>query len=159
MFSIAVQPPAQARANAKLYPPVIAKGRPAGTTEIDAPYLFATAVLRDADGNLSLDRLRGTLSATGLCLEETRSSSGTGQPVAFMFPDLSVAYEGSYSIRVDVYYVDYQDGQGAVLVDQVETRMFDISDLDVPSQRPSSEERSIIRKLRDQGHPVPSSPV
>lgn len=137
MFNIGVQPPAQARAGAKLYPPVIAKGRPAGTTEDDIPYLFATAILLDAEGNPVPEQLGGSFSAAAVGLDEQRrSSSSTGHPVAFMFPDLNVAYEGTYSIRVDVYRVDYVSGQGAILVDQVETRMFEVCDVDVPCQRP-----------------------
>ncbi|CAI4218071.1 unnamed protein product [Parascedosporium putredinis] len=145
---------------AKLYPPVIAKGRPAGTTEDDIPYLFATAILLDAEGNPVPEQLGGSFSAAAVGLDEQRrSSSSTGHPVAFMFPDLNIAYEGTYSIRVDVYRVDYVSGQGAILVDQVETRMFAVCDADVPCQRPSSDERSVLRKLRDQGYSVPSSPA
>jgi hypothetical protein len=135
MFSVAVQPPSQARANTRLYPPLIAMGYPSGTTEADVPYLFATAVLRDSEGNLIPEQLIGTLTAGGACAEDRRLA-GTSQPIVFMFPNLSVAYEGSYSIRVDVYRVDFRDAQGAILVDQVESRTFDVYDVDVPSQKP-----------------------
>ena len=131
MFSIAVQPPSQARACRTLYPPIIAKGRPASnTTEADVYYMFATAVLRDAEGNLLTEHLDGTLSASGMFLEERRAGS-----VVFMFPDLAVPCSGTYSVRVDVYKVDCT-GQGAVLLDQTETRIFDVYDADVPPERP-----------------------
>ncbi|SPO00593.1 uncharacterized protein DNG_03342 [Cephalotrichum gorgonifer] len=153
MFSIAVQPPAHARASRKIYPPVIAKGRlTSNTTEADVCYMFATAVLRDAEGNLLTDRLDGTLSASGMFLPERRAGD-----VVFMFPDLAVPYSGAYSVRVDVYKVDCT-GEGAVLLDQAETRIFEVYDGDVPPERPSSEEWLIIRKLHDQGHRIPSCP-
>lgn len=184
MFSIAVQPPSQARARRTLYPPIIAKGRAASTTtEADVYFMFATAVLRDAEGNLLTEVLAGTLSASGMFLEERRAGN-----VVFMFPDLVVPDSGAYSVRVDIYKVD-STGQGAVLVDQTETQTFEVYDSDVPSERPcksapenrpppglcwdlgpvgavsvelthvlAPEERSVIRKLRDQGHRVPSGP-
>lgn len=131
MFSIAVQPPSQVRACRTLYPPIIAKGRPtSNTTEADIYYMFATAVLRDAEGNLLTENLDGTLSASGMFLEERRAGN-----VVFMFPDLAVPCSGTYSVRVDVYKVDCT-GQGAVLLDQTDTRIFEVYDVDVPSERP-----------------------
>lgn len=131
MFSVAVQPPTQARACRALYPPIIAKGRTSSnTTEADVYYMFATAVLRDAEGNLLTEHLNGTLSASGMFLEER-----AGGNIVFMFPDLSVPCSGAYSVRVDVYKVDCS-GQGAALVDQTETRLFNVYDADVPTQRP-----------------------
>lgn len=181
MFSIAVQPPSQARACRTLYPPIIAKGRAASTTtEADVYFMFATAVLRDAEGNLLMETLAGTLSASGMFLEERRAGN-----VAFMFPDLVVPNSGAYSVRVDIYKMDCT-GQGAVLLDQAETQTFDVYDSEVPPERPcksalttsglcwdrspvgavsaelthalAPDERSVIRKLRDQGHRVPSGP-
>lgn len=132
MFSIAVQPPSQARARRALYPPIIVKGRAASTTttEADVYYMFATAVLRDAEGNLLTEALTGTLSASGMFLEERRAGA-----VAFMFPDLVVPGSGAYSVRVDVYKMDCT-GQGAVLVDQAETRTFKVYDSELPPERP-----------------------
>lgn len=131
MFSIAVQPPSRTRVCRTLYPPVIAKGRPSlDTTEEDVYYMFATAVLRDAEGNLLTEHLDGTLSASGMFLEERRVGN-----VVFMFPDLAVPCSGTYSVRVDVYKVDCT-GQGAVLLDQTETRTFEVCDVDVPPERP-----------------------
>ena len=131
MFSIAVQPPSQARVCRALYPPIVAKGRLVSSPdEADVYYMFATAVLKDAEGNLLTENLDGTLSASGVFLEERRTGS-----VVFMFSDLAVPCCGTYSVRVDVYKVDCM-GQGAVLLDQTETRIFRVYDVDVPSERP-----------------------
>lgn len=131
MFSVAVQPPSQAQACRPLYPPIVAKGRPSSnTTEADVYYMFATAVLRDAEGNLLTEHLDGTLSASGMFLEERRAGS-----VAFMFPDLVVPCSGAYSVRVDIYKMDCT-AQGAILVDQAETRIFEVYDAYVPPERP-----------------------
>lgn len=131
MFTIAVQPPSAAGPSRTLYPPIIARSRPSpSTTEADVYYMFATAVLRDAEGNLLTENLGGTLSASGMFLGDRRGGS-----VAFAFADLAVPCEGEYSVRVDVYKVDCS-GQGAVLVDQAETRVFGVYDGDVPPERP-----------------------
>ena len=130
MFTIAVQPLARAQACRTLYPPIIAKGQPASdTAEADVYCTFATSVLWDAEGNLLTEHLNGTLSASGMFLEE----QGVGN-VIFIFPDLAVPFSGTYSIRVDVYKVDYA-GQGAVLLDQTETQIFQVYDVDVPLER------------------------
>jgi len=150
MFSVAVQPPTQTRTCASVYPPVVVRGRASSTAQTDAAYAFAMVVLKDGEGNVLSDYLApDSTTTTGIFIPESRNCGGGGGggdgssgpmgsgSVAFLFPDLAVPYTGSYSIRVDIYKVDYDDPhQGAVLVDQVETRRFVVYDADVPVQGP-----------------------
>jgi len=169
MVAIVVQPPTQIAANTQFYPPVVAGARMADTARehTDLSYVFATAVLLDPTGNVLEGLLGGALVVTGASLPDAQGRGGGGGSSAlgnsaslyFVFPDLHISWAGSYSIRVDVYVVDYDDPQGAKLLEQAETRPIAVYDEDVAVERPSPGERAILRRLRDYGCGLPDSPV
>ena len=130
MVSIVVQPPSQTSVDTQFYPPLVARTRvaPAAVND-DYGYVFAMAVLLDHNGDALEGQLQGTGTlSSGMSLVDTGSrgggsSSSLGEPsIYFAFPDLYVLYAGTYTIRVDVYVVDYEDPQGTQLIQQTETR-------------------------------------
>jgi len=143
MVSIVVQPPSQTSVDTQFYPPLVARTRVAPSAADDGySYLFAMAVLLDHNGDALEGQLQGTGTlSSGVSLMDYNGSRGggsssSGQPsVYFTFPDLFVLYAGTYSVRVDVYVVDYEDPQGAQLVQQTESRSITVHEDDVAVER------------------------
>ncbi|POR31409.1 Uncharacterized protein TPAR_08374 [Tolypocladium paradoxum] len=152
-ITIGVQPPKRTRAGACLYPPVVAK-QSVRESDPDVDY-FATAVLLDRQGSVVDGFLEGTKAASRFEVAQSKTA-----PASFVFPftDLSISQLGTYTIRVDVYQVSPGDSAGAALVEQLATRVVSVFDADIPSETPSDEERSLMRRARDAGLPMPSSP-
>ena len=142
MVSVAVQPPSQTSINTQFYPPLVAKTRLDRTPEDeDYSYVFATAVLLDHNGHVLEGQLHGNtlLSTATKVMDPGRggASSSSGQPsLYFTFPDLFVTSPGTYTIRIDVYVTDYEDPQGAQLIQQTETRQFTVYEDDVAVEKP-----------------------
>jgi len=172
-FQIGVQPPKKAQAGAYLYPPVIAKHsvrRPEG----DVDY-FATAVLLDRRGAVVDGYLEGTKAASRYEVASSKSSTAS-----FMFPfaDLSIAHAGTFTICIDVYQFVPGDYAGAALVAQLGTRAISVVAGEAATESPckflceaapaitarpranmtttASDERSLMRKARDAGLPLPA---
>ncbi|KAG7135148.1 hypothetical protein HYQ45_007009 [Verticillium longisporum] len=160
MVSIAVQPPTETQTCRPIYPPVVAQTHVRAGGRHNNTHLFATAALLDDQGRVLDGQLGGALVATGYAVED-RGSGSRHQSVAFAFPDLALTYAGVYSIRVDVYRVNYDDGDtdNATMIDQAETELFYGFSEAVAVQRPTSEERSLLRKLRQSGCDIPSTPT
>jgi len=149
MASIAVQPPTQNPTNTQLYPPVVARIRADGIAsaeQSDFAYLFAMAVLLDHNGNILEGQLGGTPVVTGMHMLDgsggSGSSSSAPSSLYFAFPDLYMSWAGTYSIRIDVYVVDYHDPNGARLLAQAETRSIAVYDEDVAVERPGKRDPS-----------------
>ena len=145
MAAIVVQPPSQTMTNTPFYPPVVARTRVeglVGAEQTDYSYVFAMAVLLDSNGNVLEGQLGGTVMATGTSVVENWGSGGGGSSrsrsaLYFVFPDLFVSFAGTYTIRIDVYLVDYVDPEGARLMDQAETRIVSVFGEQVAVERPS----------------------
>ncbi|KAM0334452.1 hypothetical protein ACHAQA_001479 [Verticillium albo-atrum] len=137
MVSIAVQPPTETQVYRAIYPPVVAQTRVRAGGRHDNTHLFATAALLDADGRVLDGQLGGSLVATGYAVED-RAAGGRHQAIAFAFPDLVLTYAGVYSIRVDVYRVNYESGDtdNATMIEQAETELFYALTEAVAPQRP-----------------------
>ena len=145
MVAIAVQPPTQTMTNTPFYPPVVARTKVeglVGAEQTDYSYVFAMAVLLDSSGNVLEGQLGGTHMVSGTSVTENWGSGGGGgsssrSALYFVFSDLSVGTAGVYSIRIDVYLVDYADPQGARLMDQTESRVVSVYEEQVAVERPS----------------------
>ncbi|KAJ3481913.1 hypothetical protein NLG97_g7702 [Lecanicillium saksenae] len=144
--TIAVRPPSRVQTQALLSPPIVAKLSSKQCSS--GIHFFTTAVLLDGTGNVAEGLLDGTTAATGILLDATT--------MIFAFPDLSIADVGNYTIRLDVYGMYPESTDGATLIAQLETTEISVHDAPVPSQRPSSTERDMIRLARSAG--VPLSP-
>ncbi|KAF7556875.1 hypothetical protein G7Z17_g1130 [Cylindrodendrum hubeiense] len=144
-LSIAVQPPQEVQVGQTLYPSVIAKMTSRSSNE--RYYFFSMAVLLGHNGVVIEEVLVGTTVSTGVVV---------GSSVVFLFPGLSIATQGVYKIRLDVYKVAYEDPNGAAFYTQTETRGISVLETAVHHSKPSSAERVYIRTLRDAGIPVPS---
>lgn len=90
------------------------------------------SVLIGSGGNVVEGMLAGTTLVTAPDLGEASSSTSTS--VFFPFLDLSINYEGTYKIRVDVYKVAYEDPNGATLYEQIDSNRIKISN-DLVSRR------------------------
>jgi hypothetical protein len=134
MVNVAVQPPFQAQAGVSLYPPVVIKSRMrAGAgRKGDTTALFAMAILLDADGQVLDGQLGGSQAVTGAEIQDGRRTA-----TFFSFDNRTVACPGTYSIRVDIYQVDCDRPYDATLMEQVETRSFEVFDEEVPAGKPS----------------------
>ncbi|KAF7553960.1 hypothetical protein G7046_g6955 [Stylonectria norvegica] len=154
-LSVAVQPPSWAQVGSPLLSPIIAKR----TTRRSHTgfYFFAMAVLLGPDGNVVDGGIGGNYISTGVQFDETESTSRP--TTVFVFPDLSVSYGGTYLIRLDIYKVSYDNPEGATLDGQIETSSISVVDSEVAWRRPSSSERSFMRKLRNAGFEIPPSPT
>ncbi|CAM1505064.1 Fc.00g107010.m01.CDS01 [Cosmosporella sp. VM-42] len=150
---IAVQPPSRVQAGKPLYPPVIAR-MSTRRTQVGS-YFFAMAVLLEADGNVVDGCLDGNVIATGVPVDQTSSSSSPS--LVFVFPDLTISYAGTYSIRLDIYKVSYANSDGATLDDEVETASISVVNREVSRKHLSSTERSFIQSLHDVGIMVAAS--
>lgn len=130
---IAVQPPPRVQTTIPLYPPPIAEYslRP----NDPSVYYFAIAELLDEQGNVLEGSLRGLKTVTGVQLEEHRSSSRAH--FVFVFSNLSITYEGTYRIRLDVYKVAYEAPNGVTFVGQAESNHITAYSSPVPGGRPS----------------------
>ncbi|KAJ9137105.1 hypothetical protein NKR23_g9364 [Pleurostoma richardsiae] len=168
MVAVVVSPPQQGSANTILYPPLVARTREEGLVGADPSYsyVFAMAVLLDANGNVLEGQLGGNTVVTGVFMLDNNGSTGGGSSSSagrsslyFAFPDLYVAYAGTYTLRVDVYLVDYDNPNGARLLAQAETRPFTVYEESVAAERPTSSERSVLRRLKEQGVSLPSTPA
>ena len=152
MVSIVVQPPSQTTIDTQFYPPLVAKtGVTPSSVDDNYSYLFAMAVLLDHNGEVLEGQLQGTGTlSTGISLMDYNGnqgggSSSAGQPsIYFTFPDLYVLYAGTYTIRVDVYVVDYEDPQGAQLIQQTESRQITVHEEDVAVERPCINPRRFV---------------
>ncbi|KAM0590956.1 hypothetical protein ACHAP1_005861 [Verticillium nonalfalfae] len=138
MVSIAVQPPTETQTCRPIYPPVVAQTHVRAGGRHNNTHLFATAALLDDQGRVLDGQLGGALVATGYAVED-RGSGSRQQSVAFAFPDLALTYAGVYSIRVDVYRVNYDDGDtdNATMIEQAETELFYGFSEAVAVQRPN----------------------
>ncbi len=143
MVVICVEPPSQVMTHTQLYPPVVARTQLSGIT--DTSYVFAMAVLLGPNGDIIEGQLGGTLVTTGVALGDSgnnrgssssSSSNNRGSSFYFIFPDFHMSWSGTYSIRIDVYYVDYLDPSGAQLLEQVETRDISVYDEEVAADKP-----------------------
>ncbi|CAJ2510275.1 Uu.00g061750.m01.CDS01 [Anthostomella pinea] len=155
MINIAVQPPTQVQAGAVLYPPLVL------SSESDAAYDFVQVILLDPYGHVLEDQLYGTLSTSKKALEDG-TVGGSSQCLEFaVFPDLTLSYSGSYTLRVNAIRMDYScpDGPAAVIVMSVTTREIYVYDQRVASEIPSSEEKTLLSRLRrSRGFGVPRPP-
>lgn len=162
-YRIAVQPPSQVQVGTPI-PPVVATIR--SRREHQGFYFFAMVVLIGSDGTILEVGLGGNLVSTGILLDD--ASSRSRRHVVFAFSDLSIAYEGTYSLRLDLYKVAYENPDGATLEEQIETTGITVLNTRVPRSRPcklnnrkgrasanqssvASDDRAFIRRLRDAG--------
>ena len=132
-FRIAVQPPSEIQVGQILYPPIIAKM--SARRAHHGVYFFAMAVLLGDDGAVLEGGLYGSTVSTGVLLNENGSSSRAS--IVFVFPDLFISYEGVFSVRLDLYKVQYETSEGATFEDQIETSQILVVDRRVPRGRPS----------------------
>ncbi|KAK7417222.1 hypothetical protein QQZ08_011701 [Neonectria magnoliae] len=149
-LSIAVQPPRETQVGQIIYPPVI--GNLVCRRPHERYYFFAMVVLLGVDGTVIDGGFAGTTVSTGTPLAGADSSRHS---VVFVFPDISISYEGTYKIRMDVYKVAYEDPDKATLNTQVETRSISIVSEEVARKRPSDREHEFMRSLRHAGIPIP----
>lgn len=131
-FRIAVQPPSEIQLSQTLYPPIVAKM--SARRAHQGVYFFAMAVLLREDGYVLDGYLGGNTVSTGVLVNENGSSSRSS--IVFVFPELSIQYEGVFSVRLDLYQVSYEDPEGATLEDQVETSRISVFNSPVSRKRP-----------------------
>ncbi|KAK5659644.1 hypothetical protein OQA88_851 [Cercophora sp. LCS_1] len=164
MASICVQPPNQTSIQTQMYPPVVARARVNGINQ-SYTYVFAMAVLLNGSGNVLGGELGGNTVTTGMSLPDDGGSSSDGSSrsgsnqLYFAFTDLFTTYVGTYSIRVDIYLVDYGDTEGARMLSQAETRSFDVYDNACALERCALHEKRLLQRLRDQGMTIPATPA
>lgn len=123
---IAVRPPSRAQAHTLLSPPVVAKLTSKKCSS--GIHFFTTAVLLDSHGDVAHGLLDGTTAVTGVLLDSST--------MIFAFGDLSIAAEGCFTIRLDVYGMYPESTEGATLIAQLETTEIAVYEGPVPSQRP-----------------------
>ncbi len=153
MVAIVVQPPLQVPTNTILYPPVVAH-----MPHSDTSYVFGMAVLLDYTGGVLEGQIGSASTSMAVQVADpvasprggSSSSSSGGSSLYFTFTDLSVSQPGTYSIRVDVLFVDYEDTRGARLIASCESRAFAVRDEDLPLE-PLSKHAHIL--------PPPTSPA
>ncbi|KAM5362685.1 hypothetical protein ACJZ2D_012430 [Fusarium nematophilum] len=116
---------------------------------------FATASLIGLDGNVVEEGLDGCQVMSATDVGDASSSSRTS--VYFAFTDLRIMYQGTFRIRVDTYKAPQGTQAGAILDREVESDQITVVSGEVSRQRPSSAERSTIRRLREAGVAISSS--
>lgn len=164
-FGIAVQPPSRVQVGTVI-PPIIAKISPRRPPE--GFYFYALAQLIGPDGN----EVRGAISHNsrvvemGISVEDTDTSSR--RTTVFVFSNLSIAYEGTYSIRLGLYRNAYEDLSESTYEAVIESTRMRAVDSEVPRSRlcelnntevasvtnhlpAAASERAFIRRLRDAG--------
>lgn len=128
MLNVAVQPPAQARAGAVLYPPLVV------SSDSEADYSFVQVHLLDAYGQVLDSQLHGTIATSRRGLDDRGSASSRPQEFA-VFSDLALGYTGCFTLRVIAVRMDYGTYE-AEAVGEVFTREIWIYDQDIAAERP-----------------------
>lgn len=114
MLGLAVQPPAQARPGAVLYPPVVA--RLSSETGIfgELSQTWAVATLLYDSGEVLSDQLEGKVADSAHPMPEITHSNGFGSDgtadqdrAYFYFPDLVIREPGRYRVRISLMQTDY----------------------------------------------------
>lgn len=173
MASIVVEPPSTVTTGTQMYPPVVARIRISGIQDGGA-YVYGQAILLDGAGNVLANQLGGTVVVTPTVLADSSSrrggsSSRNNSPTSlyFAFLDLSIAWPGVYSIRIDIHMLDYNDAQGSRYLASAETQTITALDESVavgrPCEYPASFSPFQIRKanrfsssIRTRHYPSPS---
>ncbi|KAI1373382.1 hypothetical protein F4677DRAFT_462328 [Hypoxylon crocopeplum] len=155
MVTIEVQPPTQVQAGAVMYPPLVI------SSESNDGYDFIQVALIDSYGRVLGDQLYGTLTTSGKSLD-SRSASRSNRTTEYsVFPDLIISYAGTYALQVNAIRMDYAspDGPVAVLAASTITAQINAYDESVATEVPSSNEQTLLRRLRrNGGFGVPRSP-
>ncbi|RYP53480.1 hypothetical protein DL768_001517 [Monosporascus sp. mg162] len=138
MITVEVQPPSQAQAGALLYPPVVV------SSESNADYDFVQIVLLDPYGRVLEDQLWGTLTTSMKSVDDGQASGSSGSLQYATFPDLAIAYPGTYTLRVNVVRMDYSspDASAAVIVSSTTTREINSYEDPVASEVPCKQSYS-----------------
>ncbi|ORY59266.1 uncharacterized protein BCR38DRAFT_488995 [Pseudomassariella vexata] len=148
IMNIDVQPPNQVQAGSTLYPPLVV------TSDSSADYDFLQVMALDAHGRVLDGVLHGTLSTARQALDDNAgggASSYSSLEYA-VFPDLAFRYSGSYYLRVSAVRIDYsQPEPEAVVVTSLCTREVLAWEVPVAVEVPSSQEKSLLRRLRRHG--------
>lgn len=178
MLSIAVQPPARARPGAILYPPLIVQL----ISEHDlyehlAGYWTCITLIHHSTGQVIYDQMDGKVADSAHPMTLDRSSRGPYDQAYFLFPDLAIHATGRYRLRISLMRMDYSPESGpdgAVVCDeQIDTRSITVEDSGPNYSRPSryaqetyrkyswltetdSQERHIIKLIRDDGQDIPT---
>ncbi|KAK0622571.1 hypothetical protein B0T14DRAFT_494209 [Immersiella caudata] len=173
--SIKVEPPVMATFSTPLYPSIVAKAKFHGLPSDQVCYTYAHAVLVDAAGQTLDNQLGNNVVATGVFLEETSYTGGSGgggsgsgsgsgssnrkgsTELYYIFPHLQVPILGDFLIRIDVHHCLLVHN-GSSLMGQAETRNITVVEEVCAQEWGSQEERWILQCFRNQGENVPQEP-
>ncbi|KJZ76413.1 hypothetical protein HIM_04142 [Hirsutella minnesotensis 3608] len=150
---IAVQPPERTQAGTCLWPPIIAE-QTVRDADSGVDY-FATAAVMDRQGSVVDGHLAGTKAASRSPIAASKPGRET---FVFPFTDLAISQPGAYVIRVDVYKFLQGDPAGATLVEQLETNVVCVGSSPVSPGSPSTDEQSLLRRVRDAGISMATEP-
>ncbi|KAM0436625.1 hypothetical protein ACHAPT_002333 [Fusarium lateritium] len=106
-FNITTQPPSWTPTSTILYPSLVARLKSKSRSSNSS--FFAMAILLGSDGSIIEGTLFGSTTVTGV------DAGRSGTDVSFYFTDLSIAFEGTYRIRVDIYKAPGHDFNAATL--------------------------------------------
>ncbi|KAL3418022.1 hypothetical protein PVAG01_11032 [Phlyctema vagabunda] len=175
MLGVVVQPPGQCRAGTAIYPPVVATLRSRDDIYDRLSRTWAVATLVHYSGDVLEDQLDGRVSDSAHPMPERASShsssssssssrrsrshrSSEREQAYFCFPDLAIHYPGKYRIRVTVMRMEDPSSPDSPVVfeDAVDSHTITVGENDPGLPRLSSDERSYIHALRNDGQHIPT---
>lgn len=130
--------------NTQIWPPIVARTQVAGlldAAQTDSRHVSAMASLMDSNGNNVTDQLGGSLQVSGYLISDREVNGGGGgsrrsrQSLYFVFPDLWVAWKGTYTIYISVFL--FSNPGGMTCYAEAQTRYFDAYDEEIAFERPS----------------------
>lgn len=180
MFALAVQPPAQTKSGATLYPPIVA--RLSSDTNIfeELSQIWAVVSLISLSGEVLHETLEGKVADSAHPMAESGHGSAPGgmkDRAYFYFPDLVIRTPGRYRVRVTLMRMSYSSEsspEGDVRYDEyIDTHSILVDEGVSNQSRPSechimcegyrtvlttagSRERRFLRILKEDGQDVPS---
>ena len=181
MLGLAVQPPTQAKSNAVLYPPIVARLSSETSIFDELSQIWAVVSLTSVSGEILRDKLGGKVADSAHPISETLPNSSEGDMrdrAYFYFPDLVIHEPGRYRVRVTLIKMSYNHAsapEGEVRFDEsVDSHSIAVGEEEAstPSRLSklstseqyshanitASRERAFLRVLKDDGQDVPSPP-
>lgn len=110
MFGLAVQPPARARPNVALYPPIVARLSSQTSIFEELSQIWAVTSLISPSGEVLHEQLGGKVADSAHPITENMNGSAQGglqDRAYFYFPDLVIPEPGRYRIRVTLMRMSY----------------------------------------------------
>ncbi|KAI1844427.1 hypothetical protein JX266_009314 [Neoarthrinium moseri] len=152
-MQIHVNLPQQVRVGQIIYPPLVVNA------DVEV-YDWIQVMLVDAFGNVDT-ALAGDLARSLHPLNDNQS--GSSQPTGYaVFPNLSVGLVGTFTIKVCGMQMNYTSSSpDATVATEVYTGEISVREEAVAAEKPSNDERRLLRRLRDHSSRfgVPRSPA